>query len=198
MTEWWESLTGMTRFFYGAAAFFSVAFIWQLISALIGLDHHDAGDGHFEDGHIDDSTGEDGVEATVAFKLLSVRSIITFCTLFSWGSALYLNRGEPASTALALSAVWGLAGMLSVSLIFWGMRKLTYTGTKKLSSCVGTTGTVYLNIPEKGFGEIKVTVSGVLSNVKASSASGAPLSANTPVRVVRMLGQTTVEVEPIE
>jgi len=193
MNEWWGNLAGLTRAFYGAAAFFSVAFIWQLIAALTGLDHDDAGDGH-----VDHSTGEDGAETTVAFKLLSVRSIITFCTLFSWGGALYLNRDEPTSKALSLSAVWGFVGMFMVSLIFWSMKKLTYTGTRNLGSCVGTTGTVYLNIPEKGFGEIKITVSGVMSNVKAGSASGVPLPANTPVRVVRMLGQTSVEVEPVE
>ncbi len=195
MTEWWESLARITQIFYGVAVFFSVFFVWQLISALMGLDGDDADDGG--DSDFEDGVDEDAMETTVAFKLLSVRSIITFCTLFSWGGALYLNRGEPMTRALGLSAIWGLAGMFSVSLIFWAMKKLTYTGTKKLSSCVGTTGTVYLDIPEKGFGEIKATVSGVVTNVKARSASGTPLPANTPVRIVRTLGQTSVEVEVI-
>jgi hypothetical protein len=133
----------------------------------------------------------------MSFKLLSVRSIITFFTLFTWGSALYLDRGESLTKAMGISTAWGLAGMVGVALIFWAMKKMTYTGTKKLSSCVGTEGTVYLNIPENGFGEVKVTVSEVVTHVKARSVDGKALEANTPVRVTRLLDQTSVFVEPV-
>ncbi len=192
MTAWWENLAQINQAFYGVALFFSVFFIWQLISAIIGLDGDDG-----EDGSDGGDMESDGADTTVAFRVLSIRSIITFCTLFSWGGALYLNNGKPLANALGLSAIWGLAGMFSVALVFWGMRKMIYTGTMKLSSCVGIDGTVYLDIPEKGFGEVKLIVSGVMTHVKARSKNGIPLSAQTPVRVTRIMNQTSVEVDVI-
>jgi len=205
MTEWWENLARINQVFYGAAIFFSVFFVWQLISALMGLDGEgadDAADGGDPDAdsashHFGDGSESDAAETTIAFRLLSIRSIITFCTLFTWGGALYLSRGDPLATALGFSAIWGLVGMLSIAFIFWAMKKLTYTGTMQLKSCVGTTGTVYLDIPEKGFGEARLTVSGVVTTIKARTADGRSLPTNTPVRVIRNLGQTSVEVEAI-
>ncbi len=209
MTAWWSNISSINQVFYSVAAFFSIFFIWQLISALMGLDADDAdtGDaGDVSDGDLDtdhtyddfeDGAESDSADTTMAFKLLSIRSIITFCTLFSWGTALYLHRGEELGKAMGISVIWGMAGMLSVALIFWSMRKLTHTGTANLNSCVGTEGAVYLDIPENGFGEIKVTVSDVVTHVKAKSVDGKALKANTLVRVKNRLGQNTVEVEPV-
>lgn len=212
MTEWWNNLTQLTRIFYGAAAFFSVFFVWQLIAAIIGLegddgsvDDVDAADGaDAVEGDIDhtydsfeDGAETDAAETTMSFKLLSIRSIITFFTLFTWGSALYLNRGDGLSRAMGISAIWGLVGMLSVALIFWAMRKMTQSGTSNLNTCVGTDGTVYVDIPEGGFGEVKVSVSDVVTHVKARAADGASIPANTAVHVVKRTGKTTVSVEPI-
>ena len=140
----------------------------------------------------------DSGETVAAFKVLSIRSLIAFFTLFSWGAALYLDRGDALGQALGYSTLWGLAGMLSVALIFYAMRKLAETGTAQLSSCVGGVGTVYLDIPEEGFGEIKVAVSGVSSHVKARAAGGKALKAHTPIKVTRLLGQNSVEVDHVD
>ena len=100
MYEWWDAMSSLNRAFYCSATFFSVFFIWQMLAALLGLAGDDADvdadtdlDAHgpdcsshdFEQGADTDSSA-----TLVAFKLLSIRAIITFCTLFSWGSALYL------------------------------------------------------------------------------------------------------------
>lgn len=199
MGEWWNNLTELNKVFYCAAAFFSVFFLWQLVAVLMGL----GGEG----GEVEDvDVAEDfepgaeaeAAEAVASFKLLSIRSIISFFTLFTWGGALYLNWGEPLPTAMGYSVIWGLAGMVGVALIFWGLRKLARAGTSDLRTCVGKRGTVYLDIPEDGLGEVRVTVSGVISYVKARSADGKELKAGTPVRVVRQLDQTRVEVEALE
>jgi len=205
-SSWWNGLTPLNQTFYGAAAFFSVFFLWQLVAALIGLggDEVDVGEadvGDVDVGDVDEfepGAEADAAEAVASFKLLSIRSIISFFTLFTWGGALYLNWGEPPSTAIGYSVLWGLAGMFSVALVFWGMRKLTKAGTSNLRTCIGKPGTVYLDIPEDGMGEVRVTVSGVISYVKARSADGKELEAGTPVRVVRRLGKTTIEVESVE
>ena len=208
MSEWWEALSGLNRAFYSAAGFFSVFFVWQLVAALIGLggDEMDAdtdmdADGGGDLGHggtydnFEHGAHADAVESTLAFKLLSIRSIITFFTLFTWGTALYLNQGLVIGKALGLGTIWGLAGMFIVAALFFLMKKMAHTGTKDIRTCVGTTGTVYLEIPEGGEGEVRVTVSDIISYVKAREKDGKGLKPHTPIRVRRLLGQTVVEVE---
>ena len=205
MQAWWDNLNGLNQGFYTAAIFFSVFFVWQLIAAFIGLggdddiggDDLDGADADGADLDADHSYAEgDSAASILAFKLLSVRSIITFFTLFTWGGALYLNGGVAVSVALGFSALWGLTGMVVVALIFSLMRKLTQVGTANMDTCIGTCGAVYLNIPEGGVGEVKVLVGGVFTHVKARSVGGKALAGGTRVRVTRLLGGSTVEVAP--
>lgn len=199
MAEWWGGLTGLNQFFYAGAAFFSVFLLWQLVASLTGLSaDHDVDGGV---GHLDDLTadhhGADAADTAMAFKLLSVRSIISFFTLFCWGAALYLNRGDTPVRALTFAMVWGLIGMALVSLILWGMRRLVSVGNLRLETCVGTEGAVYVNIPANGVGEVRVEVGGVVSHVKARAAEGQELKAGAAVRVTRKLAANTVVVEPL-
>lgn len=201
MQEWWINLAGTTQVFFGMAAFFSVFFLWQILAAFMGLsgDGPDGGIGvdlsNVDSPHNFDH--HDVVESSQAFKILSLRSLITFFMLFSWGSALFTTSGMPIVKAMSISALWGLAGMLAIAGIFYVMGKLTETGTKDLASCKGQTGTVYLDIPSGGFGEIKTTVSGVVENVKARNVDGEALPSGTRVRIVNVIGQTLVEVEKL-
>ena len=197
MQEWWAGLSGLTQFFYGMAAFFSVFFLWQMIGAFIGLD----GDSMDLGGDVtdvpDDMDFEDVMESSEAFKVLSLRSIITFFTLFSWGGALYMNEGMPAVKAMGIASIWGLVGMLAIAGIFYFMGKMSETGTKDVASAQGRIATVYLDIPADGFGEVKTTVSGAVEHIKARSVNGEALPSGTQVRVVKVVGQTLVEVEKL-
>ncbi|MBN2686319.1 MAG: NfeD family protein [Pontiellaceae bacterium] len=202
MHEWWTGLEGVTRFFYGMAAFFSVFFLWQMVAAFLGLtgdsidlDHADVDLSNIDGA--DNFDHQDVIESSQAFKILSLRSIITFFTLFSWGGALYTGSGVPVLKALIISAIWGLVGMIAVTLVFWAMNKLTETGTKDIATSMGQAGTVYLNIPADGFGEIKTTVNGVVEHIKAKSLSGEALPAGTEIRVVKVVDQTLVGVEKL-
>lgn len=205
MSEWWANLTRINQAFYCGAAFFSVFFVWQLIAALLGLGDHDTdmdGIGHDATIHVDDPSQSmehaetaDAADTVAAFKLVSIRSIITFCTLFFWGSALYLNRGESLGKAMGVSTLWGLAGMACVAILLSLLPRLADTGTRDIRTCVGSQGTVYLDIPENGTGEVRVTVSGVVAYIKARHAAGKALKAGTPVVVKRMLDSTNIEVE---
>ncbi len=197
MQEWWESLAGATQFFYGMAAFFSVFFLWQIIAAFMGLD----GDEMDADGSFDVSdnlNADDVLESSQAFKVLSLRSIITFFTLFSWGSALYTAEGMSVVKAMGIASVWGLIGMFAIALIFYGMSKLAETGTKDICSCKGKIGTVYLDIPAGGLGEIKISLTNAVEHVKARSVEKERLSAGTQVRVVEVMDQTMVKVEKLK
>lgn len=196
MMEWWEGLDALTQGFYIASAFFSLLFIWQFIAALAGLS---AGDEGLDaaDADVDaDVDAVDAAESLTSFKLLSFRSAIAFCTLFSWGGALYLDQGVPVGTALFYAFLWGMLAMVVVAALFYLFRRLVETGTQKLSSCVRESGMTYLDIPADGTGEVKVTVSGTLTHVPARSADGSRIKTGTPVRVTRVLGKNLIEVEP--
>ena len=103
-----------------------------------------------------------------------------------------------ASTSLLYAVGWGAAGWVVVAVLMNLMRKLTETGSLKIATCLGNQGTVYLNIPAGGQGEVRVLVSGRVTIVKARSAAGGQIDAGTPVRVVRTLDTTTVEVETLK
>ena len=209
MMAWWDNLTVVNQSFFSAAAFFTVFFVWQLIAALIGLDDQgadDVADGvDFEadvDADIDADASDfdagadtDSAATVVAFKLVSIRAIITFCTLFTWGCALYLNDGVPMGKAMGISSMWGLAGMACIALLLSLLPKLAHTGTKRIATSLGAKGSVYLDIPAGGQGEVRVAVSDVISFVKARASGGGEIKAGTPVIIKRIIDQTTVEVE---
>lgn len=187
MNEWWDGLSGINQGFYAAAAFFSLFFVWQMVAALFGL---------IEGGESDlmeDFEG-DASETMTAFKLVNVRSLLTFLTLFSWGGALYLRAGRSVSSALVISSLWGLAGMISVAGLIYLLLRLTHNGTRDLRTAVGMHGDVYLDIPENGLGEVRVKVSGIMSHVKARGAGGQAIRAGTPVMVTSKRAPNVVEV----
>jgi membrane protein implicated in regulation of membrane protease activity len=211
MMEWWKALSTINQVFYAVAAFFSVLFLWQFISSLIGLAGSDVdadidadvdadidGDVDVDVDDIEAHSIEDAAESTMAFRIFSVRAILAFFTLFFWAGAMYLDAGKPLTNTLILALAWGLAAWVFVAVLIHWLRKLAETGTQQLSTCVGKRGSVYLDIPAEGQGEVRVIVSGVISMVKARAAGGNEIKAGTPVQVVRMLDGSSVEVQPVE
>ncbi len=204
MAEWWNGLETLNKFFYGGAGFFTLIFVWQFMSMLIGM----SGSGDMDaDGDVDvdmdtdmdmDADGIDGgAESTVAFHIFSVRAILAFFTMFTWAGALYMNVGKPASGSIVLAFAWGFAGWTVVAVLLHWLRKLAESGTRRLRTCLGQTGTVYMDIPAGGQGEVRVAVSGVVSMVKARVAGGAALKAGSPVTVTKMLDINSVQVRPV-
>jgi len=215
MAAWWASLSSLNQTFYALAVFFSALFAWQLVSSFSALgeteagiddvdasvDDVDAPDAVEGDAGVDDLDGDDfdqDSESVATFRLLSIRSILAFGTLFSWAGALYLQRSLFPGLALLRALLWGLAGMVTVALFFWLLPRLTEEGTANLDTAVGQVGTVYLDIPEDGAGQVKVLVSGTVSFVRARSRDGRYLPAGTGVRVIGRLDGSTIEVEPVE
>ena len=206
MMDWWRELETVTQWFYGSAIFFSAIFLWQFITSLIGLsgaedmdmDVDVDVDADFDIDDLEASSASDAADSVAAFRLLSLRAVLAFLTLFFWAAAMHHDAGQPLSRAIAYGTFWGLGAFVLMALALNLMRKLAETGNPRLRTCVGTSGTIYLDIPADGTGEARVTVSGVVSHIKARSADGKPLKAGTPINVVRTLGPTTIEVKPVE
>ena len=209
----------ISEIYWGAAVFFSILFLWQLLATLFG---HIGGGEHVEvsggehdlaaGGH-DVAAGHDAAaahgahdgavgaaESVASFKLLSIRSITAFGMLFGWAGVLYSRQESPPAGNLVIvySLVWGFVGMLIVSAIFYFLMRMTETGTRRLVTCVGQRAMVYMDIPASGTGQVKTIVSGTVSFVPAQAVGGEILKAGTPVVVKRLLDATTVEVEKAE
>lgn len=199
MQAWWAELTLINQTFYGCAVFFTLFFLWQFITTLIGLG--DSADGLADDFNandagpdVDNSPYDHGA---ATFQLLSMRSVIAFGMLFGWASALYLDSGLSIEESVLRGLVWGGAGMALVAYFFYKVQQLSESHNRNLSSCIGNEGEVYMDIPEDGAGQIRVMESGAVNYISARSKDGQSIQHSTPVRVLRTLDITTVEVEPI-
>lgn len=194
MTAWWNGLTQLNRTLYGIAVLVSVPFLWQLVAALIGLGGDSDLDGIGDDADLDSG---DAAETVLVFKLLSMRALLTFFTLFFWAAALYLEQGLSVPRTLGTAAVWGVFGMVLVGLLLHLLPKLAYNGTRDLESALGSEATVYIDIPADDIGEVRALVGGTVSYIKARTADGRALKAGTSVTVCRRIGQTILIVEPL-
>lgn len=196
--EWWADLSGLNQFFYGAAFVLSAFFIWQMVMAIIGLGGHEDVTSQvdtMDHSGVDDTAGADAAESVLAFKLLSVRSVIAFLTLFFWASALYLKQYEHSLGWLMLiSCAWGGAAMALTAWVFHFMMKMTESGNLRMGTAVGAAGSVYMDIPANGLGEIVVMVSGVMTHVRARTWDGAAMKAGAKVKVTKVLDAGTLEV----
>jgi membrane protein implicated in regulation of membrane protease activity len=193
-SAFWQGLQPLNQWLFIAAAFFGVLLLWQIVMAFIGLGAGAELDAHVESTAHHDSPG-DADSSVVAFKLLSITSIVAFFTLFTWGGALYMSKGVPPTLALGYGVLWGVGAMFLVSLLLYGMRRMTETGNIRISTAVGSSGNVYLDIPAGGDGEIRVLCSGVVTHLKARSSDGAAIKAGTSVKVIKVTGANSVEVQ---
>jgi hypothetical protein len=195
----WSGLSVLNRTLYVSAAFFSVFFLWQMVAAFMGL----GGDGGVDDGSSvtpeSHAHPPDTHETVFLFKIVSVRSVLAFATLFTWASALYMSLGNMSTArALLLGLAWGAAAMISVTLVLHFMSRLTHSGNMVISACVGTTASVYLDIPAGGTGEIRTMCDDVMTHVKARAVGGRAIKSGASVRVVRMAAPDVAEVEPFD
>lgn len=210
MEAWWEGLSALNKGFALAALFFTVLFAWQIVSMLIGLDVH--GDSDVSHGGIDHPDADAGIShhgygshdaghqlgGEVTFTLVSVRSVLAFATLFGWAGSLYLRTGTSPITAIALSALWGLAAMFGVSYVVYKLLQLQEVGNVSLWTSIGEEGVVYMDVPAEGAGKVRIKVGGVVSFIGARSGIESSLVAGTKVRVSRIIDSRTVEVVPFD
>ncbi|MEI6564325.1 MAG: hypothetical protein WCO42_08500 [bacterium] len=195
LNVWWGGLAPLNQWFFIAAAFFSVFFLWQLIATIVGLGGGDVSlDTHAEPSWEHQTPG-DAQDTVAIFKLMSLRSILAFFTLFAWAGALYMSLKVPVTLAMTYALLWGVAAMLIVSWILYLLRRMTETGNVRISTTVNAPGTVHLDIPAGGTGEIRGLCSGVMTHLKARTAGGGALKAGAAVRILRVLGPNMVEVE---
>lgn len=196
--DWWISLSSSLQVFWAISIVFSILFLIQFVFSLIGLDMDTDIEADMDISADIEAEPDFGLDAD--FTILSVRSIIAFFTFFGWTGVLVLNSGAATLTAVGFASLAGIAAMLLVGYMIYLFSKLSEDGNVDVNNSLFNTGKVYLTIPaeENGQGKIHITIDGSLREMNAITKNLKPLPTNTSIRVIEVIDNKLLVVEPIE
>ncbi|HYE63600.1 MAG TPA: hypothetical protein VD997_16535 [Phycisphaerales bacterium] len=189
-------LTGDAIWFGVPALVGTLLFVIRMVLMLFaghGMDVDHGGGGDVTDG----GGAVDGHDAAGAFKALSLQTLLAFAMGFGWGGILGLytlkwdlGRSLLVGMGMGLFMVWLLAVMLKATM------ELQSSGNVRLENAVGSEADVYVQIPERGQGQVKLVVKDRMRIVNASwEGEGVPQASR--VRVVRVNPDNSVTVTPL-
>ena len=187
MTDWWNSLLIEKQIFYAIGLFSLAVLLLQILLTLIGVGHHDA---DFS-GHGDHDTG---------IGVLTVRTVTAFFVGFGWTGAIMLNRGYSMTVAIAAGTATGVVFLLATAFLIRNLLRLqSGGGNVDYNNAIGTVRTVYVTIPaaEAGGGQIELMLQGRLMMAEAYTKAAWNLKPNSKAKVVALIGQSTLLVEPL-
>lgn len=134
--------------------------------------------------------------ADASFKVLSLQGITTFVMMFGL-VGMAMRNDEHAGPTLALLVAVSAASLATwfIGRIFMFFTGLQSTGTLNMKTAEGAIGQVYLTIGPEKPGKVTITVGKRSLTLEAISESNETLTTGTPVKVVRVISDTTVCVE---
>lgn len=187
MIAFYQSLTGMEKFYAACALVGGVLFLFRTVLLFAGL-----GDADDVGGDLDDAGGD----SDTSFSILSLQTLTAFFMMFG---LVALALAKQAGLAHALAVPGGvLAGVFTVWVIgriFTAMKKLQSDGTMRIANAVGQEGEVYLTVTPGKTGQVRVAVQGQLRIIDASTEGDAVLPTGERIRVVRVSGNSVLIVE---
>jgi hypothetical protein len=174
-------------FFYSALGG-GALFVIQLVLLFVGggldldADFSDADFGHHG--------------ADVSFKVLSLQGISAFVMMFGLtGMAMRIDEGASPLASLAVAVAAGAGSTWIIGRLFFFFTKLQSTGTLDMKSAVGATGQVYLGIGPDKPGKVTINVGKRSLTLDGLCETNDSLPTGTPIRVDRVISDTTVSVE---
>lgn len=215
MTIWWASLTGLEQVLLYVAVPATLLLLIQTILLFLGGmggGDTDADDGHLDlSGHADlsgdspdasadlhdDGDAHDG-HAAAGLHVLTLRGIVAFLTLFSWGGLWLSHLGLRPFWALFLGIQLGIVGMVGIALVLREAIKLQQDGTLDLRNAVGRSGSVYLTVPPQrsGPGKVNVLVQEQFWEFEAVTDSETPIPTGAEVEIVGLVDDEILLVAP--
>lgn len=137
------------------------------------------------------------VDADISFKLLSVQGLTSFFLMFGLVGLALLRANLHELITILGGTLAGLAMTAITGVIFSQMKRLQTEGTIKIENTIGSDGTVYLNIPRNGTGQVQVIAQGSLKIFDAISADKTPVATGEKVRITGVASGNTLIVEKI-
>ncbi len=171
----------------GGVTLFVLRGLFMLFGGMLG----EAGDHNDYDHH-------DDLEPS--FKFLTMHSLTGFMMVFGLlGLGLRQQLDYPFGMALGLAFVAGLFMMLLVAAIFYGASHLTSRGSVfSIQDAVGLPAVVYLRITPDEDGKVQVQIRGVMREIAARAGTGEMIESFVHVKIVRVIDEYTVVVEPLK
>lgn len=191
-STWWDGLATLEQIYWAIAIPFSVVFIIQLISTIIGV----SADSDLD--NMGDSDMDVDSDAGIGFQFISLKNFIAFFTIFGWSGIAFLDYGLDNGLAIFLSLCCGLLMMVIMASLFYLMGKLTESGTFNMKSAIGKTASVYLRIPanKSGLGKIQVNIQG-LKTINAMTDNIEDISSGSVVRICGVVSEDVLMVEKV-
>ncbi|WP_291634120.1 hypothetical protein [Clostridium sp.] len=209
MSQWWGSLGDFERIFWVFAFPSTAAFILQMIMTFIGLDGHgdmisDTADSMQEipQDSVElenyDSAGE-FLDLKYKFKLVTIRSLVVFFTVFSWTGIVATTSGKGKIATVIIALISGFVMMYIVSYIYFFLSKFVEDGTMNITNAINREGQVYLTIPERreNKGKVEIVVQGALRLLEAVT-DGDAIATGNKVVVISIVENQFLLVEKID
>jgi len=189
--------------FFSCAVFGGAVMVMQFLLTSIGI-----GGGEDMDGaDIPDDTGDGPViehhGALGLIRILSFRTIIAGLTFFGLGglaggfavSEFNLSPVIKPYLSIGVAVLLGVSAIYVVHYLYRWMYSLRYDGSVNLQTLAGASGSVYVRIPQHGATGGKVLVNHQERTMEYEAVTqGEELKAGTPIKVVRVISESVVEV----
>ncbi|HEY5770112.1 MAG TPA: hypothetical protein VIS71_09735 [Terrimicrobium sp.] len=101
--------------------------------------------------------------------------------------------------AILVACAVGMVFLLGIYLLMRALFSLRSSGTLDYKNAVGKIATVYVTVPPnyKGGGQVEVLIQGRLQTISCRTAHTVPLPPQSKVKVVALIDQGTLEVQPL-
>ncbi len=182
---WWESLSGVYRFFWSASIITSVIFVVMVILSVIGGDS-DA-DADFDgDG---DAGGDADMGGGMMSYILSFKTLMAFLLGASWTGLSALYQGWSIFAIALVSVLSGILMMALMAFLLSMFVKLQHDSTLEMSNTIGASGVAYVTIPANGGtgGQVEILVNNSYQTFEAITDEATPITTEEPIVVADLL-----------
>ncbi|MCH8333973.1 NfeD family protein [Candidatus Sumerlaeota bacterium] len=185
--------SGLDTFYLFCAVAGGIVFLLRCLLMLFGL-----GDADVDVPGLDSGGGDVIGDSDVGFRLLSIQGLTSFFIMFGLVGLALSRETEVAPSMAAFGAFAAGTGTLFVmAWITLLMLKMQSSGTMDMKKAIGEEGTVYLDIPGTGTGKARVAIQERIKVLDAVSADKKAIKTGARVKVVDVVGGSTVVVEKI-
>ena len=138
-------------------------------------------------------TDFDAMGADASFKALTFQGIMAFMMFFGLGGLYVLeSNSDQTSLAIVVGSLSGFGSMYGTGKLFQLFVSLQSDGTIDMDDSIGSTGTIYLRVPEDGTGQIQVETAGALRTYNAKSEDGQPIATGDFAEVIGVVSSTLI------
>ncbi|MBU1099098.1 MAG: hypothetical protein KKA84_01750 [Bacteroidetes bacterium] len=191
---------GTEMIFWVTAILGTVFFFLRIVMMIVGGFGDDVGS---DPGDLASETGDSNVhhvdDSDISFKLVSLNSITGFIMMFGWaGLASYIQFQLNGTISFLIAIIIGTLCMFLTAYLFKLALKLHSPGAHfDIHKSVGTVGEVYLKIPAKQIGKVKLTVNDETRIVGAISEDKVDIDSFKTVKIISVIDTDKVSVKEI-